>query len=206
MSNSTRDLTAMATWIAAAAWLLLYPVVRPWEDESTLAGVIAWDSSAWILSHTAAILGLVCVVAGSALDAAAGRVPARVPVLLGVGTALVLPYYGAEAYGLPMLGQLADDTGDASVLELAESFRFGVVPVTLFSVGLLLLAAAGVLLLLAARRTAFPWGTTLLGLWLVTFLPQFFGPAPVRIAHGVLALAAGLAMAVSVTRSPRAPV
>jgi hypothetical protein len=203
VSTSTRDLAASAAWVLAAVLLLLYPVLRPWEDETTLAGVVAWDSTAWVVSHTAAMLGLVALVTAAALDAVAGRFRTPIAVLLAAGTALVLPYYGAEAYGLPMVGELARETGDAALLELAESFRYGTVPVTLFSVGLVLLAAAGVLLVVSARRTAFSAGPVLLGLWLVTFLPQFFTPAPVRIAHGVLALLAGLAMAWSVSRASR---
>ncbi|GAA1747017.1 hypothetical protein [Aeromicrobium alkaliterrae] len=203
MTTSTRDLTATAAWVAAGALLLLYPALRPWEDETTLAGVVAWDSTAWVVSHTAAMLGLVLLVAAASLDAAVGRLRVAVPVLLALGTALVLPYYGAEAYGLPMVGELARDTGDASLVELGDGFRYALAPVTLFSVGLLLLAVAGVLLVLRARRSALPAGPILLGVWLVAFLPQFFGPAPVRIAHGVVALAAGLLLALAIRRESR---
>ncbi|WP_229052181.1 hypothetical protein [Aeromicrobium sp. Leaf350] len=203
MTSSSRDLAATAAWVIAAVLLLAYPALRPWEDETTLAGVVAWDSPAWVVSHTAAILGLVALVAAASLDAVAGRLRTAVPVLLAAGTALVLPYYGAEAYGLPMIGELARETEDASLVDLGDGFRYAPVPVTLFSVGLLLLAVAGVLLLLGARRSALPAGAILLGIWLVAFLPQFFGPAPVRIAHGVLALAAGLLLALAVRRGSR---
>lgn len=202
MKTSPRDLLAFASWTVAGILLLAYPAVRPWDDETTNAGVLSWDSAAWTISHTAAILGLIALVGATALDAVAGRVRPAVAVLMASGTALVLPYYGAEAYGLPMIGELAGRRDDATLVELADGFRYAAVPVTMFSVGLLLLAAAGVLVLVARSPTA-RLGSVLLGLWLVTFAPQFFAGPPVRIAHGVLALGACLLLAAAVRSRPR---
>lgn len=186
---------ARVLWLLAGVLLLVYPVLRPWDDETTLAGVVAWDGDAWILSHTAAMLGLMATSAAAILDVAVRR---PIAVLVVVGTAFVLPYYGAEAFGLPMVGELARQSGDVATGDVAEDFRYGVVPTIFFGVGLVTLAVAGVRLLLTRRP-----GAGLLGFWLVAFLPQFFAPAPVRIAHGVVALVAGVLLATS--RAPREP-
>jgi len=72
--------------------------------------------------------------------------------------------------------------------------------------GRLVLALGGVLAALAVRRS----GTLprhsglLLGLGLLLFLPQFFMPAPVRVAHGAL-LAAGCAWLASTLWRARPP-
>ena len=64
---------------------------------------------------------------------------------------------------------------------------------TIFGAGLLLLAAAAILAAIAVwRSNVLPRASAILfATGMALFLPQFFGPAAVRIAHGIL-LAAGL--------------
>lgn len=92
---------------------VLYPVVRPYSDETTLAGAEALASSAWIAAHVFAmigfvLLGLVMLFLRDLLAATPGRHQARLATILTwVGAGLTLPYYGAEAFALNVIARQA---------------------------------------------------------------------------------------------------
>jgi hypothetical protein len=112
-------------------------------------------------------------------------------VLAWIGSGLVLPYYGAEDFGLHAI---AGPHGPrAGLLSLVHAVRFQPLALTIFGAGLVLLAAAAILAATAVWRSdVLPRGSAILfATGMALFLPQFFTPAAVRIAHGVL-LAAGL--------------
>ena len=71
--------------------------------------------------------------------------------------------------------------------------RYQPLAVTISGTGLLLLAAAAITAAIAVWRShVLPRTSAILfAIGMALFLPQFFGPAAVRIAHGIL-LAAGL--------------
>jgi hypothetical protein len=130
-----------------------------------------------------------------------GQPVRRAETRMWLAVALLLPYYGAEAYGLNELGRYAVDAGDASVLEIADAFRYAPFEVGSFSLGLLLLVLVGGRLahgLWHAGRLA-RTGGLLAGLGLATYLPQFFGTPGLRVAHGVV-LGAGLLLVAVATR------
>ncbi|NIJ11775.1 hypothetical protein FHU38_002119 [Saccharomonospora amisosensis] len=182
---TTKRLGALAL-ASAGVLFLLYPAVRPWYDESTVDGATrSMSSSAWVASHLFAMLGFVLV--SLALLSLRRRTPAAV---FWAGAGLTLPYYGAEDFALHAVAR-----HQADVLAITEDFRYGPVAVTMFATGLLAMAAGAVL----AARTAGPGGR-LFAAGFVLFLPQFFTPAPVRIAHGVLLLAGCLWLAHSLWR------
>jgi len=196
---------AAAALAVAGILFALYPALRPYTDETTLDGARAFASTAWIVSHALGMLGFIGLAVGllglHVARAGAGDSKRSFLALLmtWIGAGLVLSYYGAEAYGLRVVGRLAVRTGDAGLLDLAHQIRFGP-GVVLFGAGLVLLAAAGIMTALTAARDRrlVRWGGVLTGICLALYLPQFFGPPPVRIAHGVLLavgclwLAAGL--------------
>jgi hypothetical protein len=196
---------AAAALAVAGILFALYPALRPYTDETTPDGARAFASTAWVVSHALGMLGFIGLAVGLlALHVAgpgAGDSKRSFWALLmtWIGAGLVLSYYGAEAYGLRVIGRLAAQTGDAGLLDLAHQIRFGP-GVVLFGAGLVLLAAAGIMTVLTAARDRrlVRWGGVLTGICLALYLPQFFGPPPVRIAHGVLLavgclwLAAGL--------------
>jgi hypothetical protein len=197
------------TLAAAGALFLIYPVTRPWGDAAEATAAAAFASPAWLVAHLAAVAGFVLV--GFALLALRDRLvstPAAglARIALGTwwsGTAMVLPYYGAEGFALQAIGQHAVATGDPAPLALVELIRMGPVQVTLFGAGLLVLALAAVLAAIAVARSgmlarlsgvAFAAG-------FVLFLPQFYAAPALRIAHGVLVAAGCVVLAVQMRRS-----
>jgi hypothetical protein len=162
----------MRTTLAAAGLLfLLYPVFRPWEDETTTAGAAAaMGSSAWVWSHLFAMIGFILV------PIALLEIHRTAAITFWVGAGLTLPYYGAENFGLHEIA------AQPNILELAEAVRYNPVAVTTFAAGLLTMAAAAIMVAVRLRTTA----AMLFAAGFALFLPQFFTPPAARIAHGVL--------------------
>jgi hypothetical protein len=90
-----------------------------------------------------------------------------------------LPYYGAEDFGLHAIA------AQPNILELAESVRYNPVAVTTFAAGLATMGVAAVMVAIKLRTTA----AIVFAAGFALFLPQFFTPPAVRIAHGVLMIA-----------------
>ncbi len=188
---------------AAGALFVCYPAVRPYFDESSAAGAAAFASSWWIVAHLAAVAGFVLLACGllalrDALAPTPGGRLARL-ALSGwwVGTGLVLPYYGAETFALHAIGQRVGRSADLGLLDLVGAVRTGPVQLTTFGLGLLVLAAAAVLAAVAVGRSGVlpPWSGALLAAGFVLYLPQFYAPPYLRIAHGMLVGAGCLVLA-----------
>lgn len=183
-SYDVLKITALA--IAGLAFAF-YPLLRGSSTEVGFGGAELYARPTWLLAHCLGMAGFITAAWGlSTIDRLAGR-------LAFGGTLLVLPYYGAEAFGLNAIGRLALQTHDPSGVAAANMFRYQPVAITAFGVGLLLLAAAGVRLLQLVRRGPGlrRLGLLITGLGLLTYLPQFFAPIEGRIAHGI-ALGLGL--------------
>ncbi|MBD8868462.1 hypothetical protein [Nocardioides donggukensis] len=203
-----------AAFVLSGLALAAYPVVRPYGPESGAAGADTFASPAWLVAHLLAVVGFVALAFG--LRAAAhtrpeawrwsGRPVREAETRMWLAVALLLPYYGAEAYGLGALGRHAVESGDPSVLAVADGFRYASVEITTFGTGLLLLVLVGARLGygLWASGTLGRTGGLLAGLGLATFLPQFYGTPELRMLHGVV-LGLGLVL-VGVTAARRAPV
>jgi hypothetical protein len=210
MATSHRHTLTAAAFALAGVGLIAYPALRPYSDETTLAGADAMSSTAWVLAHTIAMLAFLALTVAvwtlrsTALDLRQ-RPAAVAGVLTWLGVSLVLPYYGGEAFALQVIAERAASEADPGLLELADAFRYQPVAITFFGAGLLTLAAAGAALTVALWRSgAAPrLGGLLVGLGLVLYLPQFFLAPAARIGHGAL-LAVGCAvLAVIVQRSGR---
>lgn len=64
----------------------VYPAIRPYSDETSLQGAAAFASSAWIVAHVLAMVGLVLVTLGLlGLDAALRDTPAERLVFIAPG-------------------------------------------------------------------------------------------------------------------------
>jgi hypothetical protein len=198
----------------AGLMIVLYPAVRPWTDESTTDGAqTAMASGAWVASHLFAMIGFILVplgllaLWGIVRASLAERVALAAVVTTWVGAGLTLPYYGAEDFGLHAVASKAAAGEAVDLLGIAEAVRFNPVAVTTFGVGLLTLAAGAILAAVAVwRSTVLPrYAGILFAVGFALFLPQFYTPPAMRIAHGVL-LGIGLAwLAITVWRADSAP-
>jgi hypothetical protein len=130
-------------------------------------------------------------------------------VLAWIGSGLVLPYYGAEDFGLHAIAGSAGPR--AGLLSLVHAVRYQPLAMTMFGTGLLLLAAAAIMAAVAVWRSHVLPRTSgiLFAAGIALFLPQFFSPAAVRIAHGILLAAGSIILAAALWASagrPRAAV
>jgi len=206
-----------AAFVAAGLLFLLFPLLRPWPDESvaTTDLATAFASDRWVVSHLCgilglgllapALLGLRTVLADAGLGAGVGPATwALSTAWAGAGCAAL--YFGAEIFGIRTIAEAALREGDLGLLADVEVLRMQPWAVALFGVGLLLIALAGVLVAIAIWRSGahMRWAGIPLGIGLVLVLPQFFGGPELRIAHGFL-VAAGCVLIAATTRRGSAP-
>jgi hypothetical protein len=197
----SRNRAGAAALAFAGVMFLLYPAVRPWHDESTVAGATAsMSSGAWVAAHFFAMLGFIAVPLGLlALHAAvASRLSLSALVTAWIGAGLTLPYYGAEDFGLHALA----GSGVPDLLDVVDKVRYQPVAITLFGVGLLLLGVGAVLAAVAVWRSGVlqPTAGVLFAVGFALFIPQFYLPATARIAHGVIVTAGCLWLASALWR------
>jgi hypothetical protein len=199
----------MSTRLTATAFatggiqFLIYPAIRPSGDDAA-----AMASTEWVIGHAAAMFGFILIgLAVLGLHQVLGdRLSLRAAVVTWIGAGLTLPYYGAEDFGLNVIARRSLRDQAPALMELAQEFRYGPVALTMFAAGLLLLGAGVVMAAISVWRsgTLPRWSGTALALGFVLFIPQFFGPYPLRIAHGALIMIGGLWLATALqTARPR---
>jgi hypothetical protein len=184
---------------------LLYPAVRPWHDETTIAGAReSMSSNAWVAAHFFAMLGFIAVPLG--LLALHGLVRSRLTLAAlltaWIGAGLTLPYYGAEDFGLHAIAR----SGTPDLLAVVDQVRYQPVAVTIFALGLFALGAGAVLAAVAVWRSGAVSRAAgvLFAVGFGLFIPQFYLPASARIAHGGLVAIACVWLAVSLWVEPAA--
>jgi hypothetical protein len=166
------------------------------------------SSGAWVAAHLFAMIGFVLAalgllaVWGVALRTRAERLGFAAVVTFWIGAGLTLPYYGAEDFGLNAIARKAAEGQVRDLLGLVDAVRFSPVPATTFVLGLLLLGAGAVLAAVAVwRSAALPRSSGILfAVGFALFLPQFFTPPALRIAHGVLVAAGSIWLALTLWR------
>jgi len=177
----------------AGVLFVLYPALRPFSDETSLAGAAAFASSAWLLAHMLAMVGFVLTTLGllglylSVQDTPAERLSFWALIVFWIGAGLMLPFYGGEAFGLHAIGERALANQSQALVSMAEVVRSGA-GLMMFLVGLLLLAAGAILSAAAVWKSGrLPrWSGVPFALGFALYIPQFFGSQPLRVAHGVL--------------------
>ena len=155
---------------------LLYPVVRPWHDESTIRGTVtSMSSNAWVAAHLFAIFALILMPLGLlglcrlvVSDRGFGLCVAAT-VIIWFGAGLALPYYGAEDFALHAVARQVRFGPLSTCLVWSKRSRFGTAAATSFAAGLVLLGVGGVLIAIAV--------------WLTAILPRLSG-MPLAIDHG----------------------
>lgn len=213
----TTSRTRTARWTAlgfaaTGAAFLIYPVARPWGDETTLAGAAGIASPAWIVAHLAAVAGFI-LFALSLLGlreltrgTRAGGAALGALLTTWVGAGLTLPYYGAEVFGVSEVGAIALRQNSAELLvQASDAIRLQPAAATMFAVGLALLGVGAVLAAVAIGRSGVwaRWSGVPMALGFALFIPQFFTGETLRIAHGALIAAGSLWVAVTLLRRPR---
>lgn len=190
---------AAVLFAVAGALFIVYPVLRPYSSEVGVEGAIAFGSNQWVIAHVAAMAAFACLAAACCFFARFKTT--KVAAVLGTG--LILPYYGAETFGLHAIGTAALQ-GDATQLaQTADALRYNPVALTLFACGWIALAVAGVALSRELWLHTSKLGAVLVGAGLLLYLPQFFGPSWMRITHGAV-LGVGLLVVTVVLSRARA--
>jgi hypothetical protein len=173
---------------------LLYPVVRPWHDESTIGGAVtSMSSDAWVAAHLFAIFALILMPLGLLglcrlmIRSRGFGLTVAATVIIWFGAGLSLPYYGAEDFALHALARQVGFGSPLDLLSLVKAIRFGAAAATTFAAGLVLLGVGGVLIAISIWRTAIlPRLSGMpLAIALALLIPQFYLPAWARIAHGM---------------------
>jgi hypothetical protein len=196
-----------AAFAIAGVLFVLYPAIRPFSDETTLQGAAAFASTAWIVAHMLAMVGFVLVTIGLlglyvAVRATAAEAIAFWALAVGLaGVGLLLPFYGAEAFGLHAIGQEAVRQHSVALVGLASVVRSGP-ELIMFLIGLLLLAASGIMTAAAIWRSGSlaKWSGVPLAAGFTLYIPQFFGNQPIRVTHGLLVTVGCLWIAVEMWR------
>ncbi len=186
--------------------MAVYLLVRPYGDSPALTPNSAEQAAAfaspwWVAAHVAGALALAGFgrLALRLSDLARESFAARLARWSGLtGAVLVLPYFGAETFALHVIGRHA--LTDVSVLAMVDEIRNQPVAISLFGLGLLLLAVAGVAFALAWTRYASSRAAWPLGILVALVLPQFYLPPVGRMAFGVVYLLAAAVFAGSVLR------
>lgn len=195
---------------AAGALFVLYPSLRPFSDESSLSGAAAFASSEWIVSHTMAILAFILMTIGllglyvSLRDNAVEKLALYSLVLAFFGTGLTLPYYGAEVFGLHVIGREAINQNNIEWMRLANDIRFG--PGFYMILAGLVIVAAGTAMMAAGiwkSRTMPRWSGIPFTFGFLIYLPQFMGTQPIRVAHGVIIAVGCIWIAMGMWRQSR---
>lgn len=208
--SATRTCLGALSLATAGILFVLYPVIRPFSDETTLRGAEAFASTSWVLAHMLAMLGFTLVAVGLLIlylalqTSSAERVAFNALVLSILGIGLTLPYYGGEAFGLHAIGQEALRQHNVALVNLASDVRSGP-QLVMFGVGLLLLAIGAILAAIAIWKsgTIPKWSGGPFALGFALYIPQFFGTPPIRVAHGLLVAAGCLWMAAGLWRLRR---
>ncbi len=184
--------------VFSGVFFLLFPVVRPFFDESSLQGAQEFASIQWVVAHSLGIGGFILLALGflglhvRLRDTQVERWTFRALVLNWVGVGLTLPFFGAEAFSLQVIGRAAVSQGNAALIPLVNQVRFGP-GITFIVTGLLFIAAGAIFVASAVWKSGVlpRWSGVPLAVGFAVYIPQLQGdPAfqPIRIAVGLVIL------------------
>ena len=207
MASVRVRLTSLA-FVLAGLLFVIYPLVRPFSSEAGLQGAAAFGSDAWIVAHSFAIVAFVLLTLGLfgiylRLQSTAVEGLALIGLVLSwIGVGLVLPFYGAEVFGLHAIGQEALKENNGTLVSLAGSVR-GEPGIWFILIGLGLLGVGVIILALAMWRSGVfvKWIGIPLAVGFALYIPQFAAPQWVRVAHGLLITVSCVLIAWDVARA-----
>jgi len=172
---------------------------------------VTFASFSWVLAHSLAMVAFVLLaleLLGLYIRLQETTIENRAIqalVLSWIRIGLTLPYYGAETFGLPAIGQEAIKQKNPALLSIVNSLRLGE-GVVFFIPGLLFLAAGTIMFAIAI------WGSSSLPTWIgiplavgfALYIPQFFELQSIRVAHGLLITIASILIAWSMLKHKEA--
>ena len=111
-------------------------------------------------------------------------------VLCIIGVGLTLPFFGAEAFSLQVIGQAAVNQNNPALIPCVNQVRFGPA-IAFIGTGLILVTAATILLAAAIWRSGVlhKWSGVPSAIGFAVYIPQLQGDPvfqPIRIAVGLL--------------------
>jgi len=177
-------------------FFVLFPVVRPFFDESSLRGAAEFASTSWVIAHALGMGGFILLTLGflgvhTHLQETRGENRAFLALVLSwIGAGLTLPFFGAEAFGLQVIGQAAVNMNNPALIPLINSVRFG--PGIIFLItGLMLVGFSTIVLASAVWKSGIlpKWSGIPLAVGFALFIPLLQGNPlfqPIRIADGSL--------------------
>lgn len=201
--------------IVSGACFTLFPVLRPFFDESAIQGAAQFASARWVLAHSFGMAGFITLCLGYLGVYARLRTTnlerrTFVAVVLSwIGCGLTLPFFGAEAFSLQVIGRAALQKNDATLLPLINQVRFG--PGLYFiGLGLLTLAAGTVILSTSIWKSGLlpKWSGVPLAVAFLVYIPQLQGAPlfqPIRIVVALVILSGCIWIGMSLLRE-RVPV
>jgi hypothetical protein len=195
MVNASRFRIRLTSLALAVAGLLfvVYPALRPFSSEVGMQGAVAFGSTAWVIAHSFAIIGFVLIVLGLfglylLLQSTSAERPALIGVVLSwLGVGLVLPFYGAEVFGLHAIAQQALKENNGALISLASSVR-GEPGIWFILTGLVLLGIGVISSAVSIWRSGIlvRWTGIPLAIGFALYIPQYTAPQYLRVAHGLL--------------------
>lgn len=206
-TTSHLAMPALSSGVLMATYLLLRPYGDAVSSTSPEAAE-AFASTQWVVAHLAGALSLVQLArVGLRIDDLLGRTASMIARWSGLaGVALVLPFFGAETFGLHAIGRAG--LTDPSALALVDQVRNHPAAVITFGLGLLLLAVSGVSTAIAWQRavgsgrwSAPAWAAWPLGIGAALVLPQFYLPPAGRMTFGIAFAASAVILAVTAQRN-----
>src|ERR687888_1640757 len=199
MKTLQMRLATAACLVIAGVFFVLFPVVRPFFDESSTQGARGFASNQWVIAHSLGIGGFILLSLGflglyllHLRDTLVERWALRGFVLCLVGTGLTLPFFGAEAFSLQVIGSAAVNQNNAALIPLVNQVRFGP-GITFIVSGLLCVAAATIVMAAVVWKSqALPkWSGIPLAAGFAVYIPQLQGDPSfqvIRIGVGILIL------------------
>ena len=199
-----------ASLALSGVFFVLFPVARPFFNEMSMQGAAEFASIRWPIAHSFGIVGFILMalgflgvylrLSGTALE----RRSFKAMILFWVGAGLTLPFFGAEAFSLQVIGKAAVDQNSTALLPLVNQVRFGPGRVVI-GIGLGLIAMATVVLASAVWRSAIlpKWSGVPLAAGFLVYIPLLQGlPVfqPIRIADGLLIAAGSIWIALAMVR------
>ena len=194
--NVLRIRLAAFSLVLSGVFFVLFPVVRPFFEESSLQGAREFASTQWVVAHALGMGGFILLTLGflgvylRLRETEVERWLFRALVLVWIGAGLTLPFFGAEAFSLQVIGQAAVSQNNVALIPLVNQVRFG--PGIIFVItGLVLVAAARILLASAIWKSGImpKWSGVPLAIGFAVYIPQLQGDPffqPIRVAIGLL--------------------